>query len=118
MNTEDDAEGQGGSGLAAKLRLTKPLPAGEGQGLWVQGAGGQMCIMAYSCVQSQRCWVEDSASTRICYCVDICVEIIGENAGCWAALSGHGADPPWVEGPQPVPALPPRSSQVLSCELW
>lgn len=29
-----------------------------------------------------------------------------ENAGCCAALDGHGADPPWVEGPQTVPALP------------
>lgn len=30
VNIEDDAEGQGGSGPAAKLRLRKPLPAGQG----------------------------------------------------------------------------------------
>lgn len=29
-----------------------------------------------------------------------------ENAGCCAALDGQGTDPPRVQGPWPVPALP------------
>ena len=115
MNTQDDAEGQGSSGPATNLRLGQPLPAGRGHGgwkplqphgqvPWVRGAGGQTRIVAYPPVQSQRCWVENPASARICSYVGLCVEIIRANTGCCAARNGHGADTHWAERPRPVPA--------------
>lgn len=51
------------------------------------------------------------ASTQICSDVDVCVEIIRENTAV-----PHPTDT-WVEGPQPVPALPLEMAECSSVDF-
>lgn len=113
MNIEDDAEGEGSRRPAAKLRLRRPLPAGQGpqrletiaaprasaMGMGSRGADTHrgLLVSAKSVVLDGGLGLYSDLLLR----GYVHVEIIRENGDCCAAPDGHGADPPRV-----VPALP------------